>query len=94
MEELGVSASQVDRSMFFDTSVGIGPCLVQLHDLSALNPSFSSSASLDDKPYSTFINYSNLLAFSISRKHKKKLDNESKSNNNINSLKFHMNDQN
>lgn len=94
MEELGVSASQVDRSMFFATSVGIGLCLVQLHDLSALNPSFSSSASFDDKPYSTFINDSNLLAFSISRKHKKKLDNESKPNNNINSLKLHMNDQN
>lgn len=53
-EGLGASVSEADGSVFLATSVGAGLCLVKLQSFSALNPSFSSSASFDDKPYRTF----------------------------------------
>lgn len=53
-EELGASVSEADASVFLATSVGVELCLVKLQSFSALNPSFSSSASFDDKPYRIF----------------------------------------
>jgi hypothetical protein len=43
---LGVSVSLAGGSMLLAVSVAVG-----LQDFSALNPSLSSSASLEDKPY-------------------------------------------
>lgn len=50
-EELGVSGSLVDGSKLLAKSAAVGLCLEQLQDFSPMNPSLSSSASLDDKPY-------------------------------------------
>jgi hypothetical protein len=46
-----VSASLADKITLFDASVVTGLCLEQVQDFSALNPSFISLASLEDKPY-------------------------------------------
>ena len=46
----GVSVSPADIFTLFDGSVVTGTCLEQVQDLSALVPSFKSSASLEDKP--------------------------------------------
>ena len=54
-EEMGISASPADGSTLLAKSMGKGFCLVQWQDFSALYPSFSSSASFDDKPYMFFI---------------------------------------
>ena len=50
-EELGVSASVAEGSMLLARSVAPALSLLMLLDFSTLYPSFSSSASLDDKPY-------------------------------------------
>lgn len=50
-EELGVSVSLADGSMLLPMSVAVGLCLEKLQGFSAFNPSLSSSASLEDKPY-------------------------------------------
>ena len=45
-----MSVSLAGGSMLLAMSVAVGLCLGQLQDFSALNPSLSSSASLEDKP--------------------------------------------
>lgn len=52
-EELGTSDSLTDELTFLAKSMDTGPCLWQLQDFSACDPSFSSSASLEDKPYNS-----------------------------------------
>jgi hypothetical protein len=52
IEELGgASSSEADGSMFLAKSVGTGLGLAKVHIFSPLDPSLSSSASFDDKPY-------------------------------------------
>lgn len=52
VEGLGISASIAEGSMLVARSVAPAFSLSILPDFSALYPSFSSSASFDDKPYS------------------------------------------
>lgn len=52
---LGVSASPAEEAIFLASSVDPELCLVQLQNFSALDPSFSSSASFEDKPCGIFI---------------------------------------
>lgn len=54
-EELGASPSPIGKVIALTKSAGRGFCFVQLQDLSTLNPSFNSSASLEDKPYNKFV---------------------------------------
>ena len=50
-EELGKSVSLADGSRALAKSGVVRFCLVQPQEFSAINPSLSSSVSLDDKPY-------------------------------------------
>jgi len=55
-EELGASVSVAGGSALPVIFVAVGLCLVLLKDFSVFNPSLSSSASLEDKPYDNTAN--------------------------------------
>lgn len=66
--EVGVSISLAIGFTLLAKSVTVGFCLVELQDFSALNPSLSSSASLEDKPYHQTANRDSYQSFHFSVK--------------------------
>ena len=56
LEELGISVSVAEGPTLLAKSAAPGFSLLMLQDFSALYPSFSSSASFEDRPYSALIN--------------------------------------